>query len=51
MSDRMEVMTTTGPIDAVEMGLTQPHEHVLVDLFDMKVCTTTILDYVPLAHH
>jgi phosphotriesterase-related protein len=49
MSDRMEVMTVTGPIDAVEMGFTQPHEHVLVDLFDMKGSYDTILDDVPLA--
>ena len=40
----MEVMTVLGPIDVAEMGLTQPHEHVLVDLFDMKGSYDTILD-------
>lgn len=32
----MEVMTVLGPIDAKTMGFTQPHEHVLLDHFDMK---------------
>ncbi len=32
----MEVMTVLGPIDAETMGFTQPHEHVLLDHFDMK---------------
>jgi phosphotriesterase-related protein len=28
----MDVMTVTGPIEPHELGFTQPHEHVLVDL-------------------
>ncbi len=28
----MDVMTVRGPIPATEMGITQPHEHVLIDL-------------------
>lgn len=28
----MDVMTVTGPIAASELGVTQPHEHVLIDL-------------------
>jgi predicted metal-dependent phosphotriesterase family hydrolase len=43
------VMTVLGPIDVTELGVTQPHEHVLVDLFDMKGSYDTILDDVPLA--
>ena len=40
----MEVMTVLGPIDAATMGLTQPHEHVLLDLFDMKGSYDAILE-------
>ncbi len=27
-----EVMTVTGPVDATELGMTLPHEHVFIDL-------------------
>jgi phosphotriesterase-related protein len=31
----MHVMTVLGPVDPSRLGVTQPHEHLLVDLFDM----------------
>jgi len=37
-------MTVQGPIDAETMGFTQPHEHVLLDLFDMKGSYDGILE-------
>jgi predicted metal-dependent phosphotriesterase family hydrolase len=40
----MEVMTVLGPIDPGEMGFTQPHEHVLIDLFDMSGTYDGILE-------
>src|SRR5207248_566366 len=32
MSGLPEVMTVTGPIPATELGITLPHEHLLIDL-------------------
>ncbi len=38
------LMTVLGPIDAATMGITQPHEHLVVDLFDMKGSYDGILE-------
>ena len=40
----MHVMTVLGPIDPSELGITSPHEHVLLDLFDMKGSYDGILE-------
>src|SRR5437868_5626655 len=31
--DVSKVMTVLGPVDAAELGVTLPHEHLLIDLF------------------
>ena len=45
----MHVMTVLGPIDAERMGFTQPHEHVLIDHFNMRLNYEAILEDVGLA--
>ncbi len=40
----LEVTTVNGPISPDEMGITQPHEHLLVDLFDMAGSYDGILE-------
>jgi phosphotriesterase-related protein len=40
----MHVMTVLGPVDPADLGFTQPHEHVLIDLFDMKGSYDGILE-------
>lgn len=40
----MELMTVLGPVPADGMGFTQPHEHLLVDLFDMSGTYDGILE-------
>jgi len=45
----VHVMTVLGPIDAVTMGVTQPHEHVLIDHFNMRLNYEAILEDVGLA--
>jgi phosphotriesterase-related protein len=45
----LEVTTVLGPIAPEALGVTQPHEHLLVDLFGMAGSYDTILDDVPLA--
>lgn len=40
----MHVMTVLGPIAPEDLGFTQPHEHLLVDLFDMKGSYDGILE-------
>jgi len=42
-------MTVLGPIDAERMGFTQPHEHVLIDHFNMRLNYEAILEDVGLA--
>jgi predicted metal-dependent phosphotriesterase family hydrolase len=37
-------MTVLGPVAAGDLGFTQPHEHILVDLFDMKGSYDGILE-------
>ena len=44
-----EVTTVLGPITPEALGVTQPHEHLFVDLFGMAGSYDTILDDVPLA--
>ncbi len=45
----VHVMTVLGPIDAETMGFTQPHEHVLIDHFNMRLNYEAILEDVGLA--
>ena len=45
----LEITTVLGPIAPEDLGVTAPHEHLLVDLFDMSGSYDVILDDVPLA--
>ena len=45
----LEVTTVLGPIAPEAMGITQPHEHLLVDLFDMSGTYDGILEDAGLA--
>ena len=44
-----QVMTVSGPIDPDQLGVTLPHEHIIVDLRHSLYGFDTILDDVPLA--
>jgi len=43
------IMTVSGPVDPDAMGITLPHEHIIVDLRHSLYGFDTILDDVPLA--
>jgi predicted metal-dependent phosphotriesterase family hydrolase len=49
VTDSLEVMTVLGPIPAAQLGVTLPHEHLLVDFFRVSMNGDGILDDVPLA--
>jgi len=44
MSNRREVITVRGPIDPSEMGVTQTHEHLLIDAFDHYASYEFVID-------